>query len=111
MHLLMLVLQMLTNEKSRNLIRQKKGKEEMSVNPKFQKFVRKLFEGPHVKSAGLLGLKICFFIEGLKDCFSCVSKTFVNDFYFRGKDCFPCLVQRLYVSLRIDSSFCENILL
>ena len=78
----MLVLQMLTREKSRNLLRQKQGKEEMSVNHKFQElvrtsvnhkfqeFVRKLFEGPHVKSVGLLGLKISF----------------------RDKDCFPCLV-------------------
>ena len=65
----MLALQMLTREKSRSLLRQKQGKEEMSVNHKFQelvrtsvnhKFVRKLFEGPHVKSVGLPGSKISF---------------------------------------------------
>ena len=68
--LLMLVLQMLTREKSRNPLRQ--GKEEI--------------KGPHVKSAGLLGF--FFVIEGLKDCFSCVlkKKSFVKDFYFSGKD-------------------------
>ena len=59
-HLFMLVLQMLTREKSRNLLRQEQGKEKMSVSHKFQEFARKLFEGPHVKSAGLLGLKIPF---------------------------------------------------
>lgn len=96
----MLVLQMLSREKSRNLLIQKQGKEEMSVNHMFQEFVRKLF---HTSSRLRRPSRFKDFVLLLKDwkTFSCVSKDFVNDFYLRGKDCAPCLVQRLYASVRI----------
>ena len=80
----MLVLQMLTREKSRNLLGQKQGKEEMSVNHKFQEFARKLFEGPHVKSVGLLGLKISFSHWGIERL-SCVSNTLLKTFTLETK--------------------------
>ena len=118
--LLMLVLQMLTREKSRNLLRQKQGKEEIIVNHKFQGFVRKLLEDPHVKSAGLLGLKISFCHRGIERLFLVRFKKTLFKIFTLEAD----IVSRVYFKdcmLRLGSSFsyskfslvrfffCENI--